>query len=637
MKKLYFYALSFLAVNTLIGANLADSSQIKKQKEGNPPPLITPNLAQSYFPENQFDHSRRNEYFFVTDKIDSAMSPFKLTSGVYNGSFYGSALTQMRASNVYGALNFGYTKANDYKDGAGEKVGFGYKRKNGALMLGLVPNELNELKFTYLRDEILDDKQPQHGMDSRKTTRDIFKFDARLGEENLDNTLSYGARYRKIRRENDNYSLRQVPSAAMKMGMLPLVKMKRDIWDYYLKYDLEFSRHHNQIGFSYENDDHKGYRYMHNLNAPDMQNAFRVPDVRVDRYKIFDNFRVMIDEQNAILLALAYEINRAKANANDTALNHGNFPSPRKIYQRYYGVNFDGKVDQEALSAELEYDFMPTSTQKYSINLAHIERIGDNTERFSALFNPHTFKNPTTPQEKKIFKNMWGKQMNIGNPFLKNEEHNFIKLGANLKSENYKGYMNSLFGDAYEFGGELLLDEVKNLIIYDRSQRDGAFVVRNVDARIFSAKSYAKYNFNPNFGAKIDAIYTYGQNKTDARALYQVRPFEINLNLDYKDYFSLGTYNFGSNLRAVSRQSRGDFDVKTGLGIDNKESAKGFATMDLYAGLNFKDKFGMRLGVNNIFDKKYSEFISGNHVEALAPSVVNAPGRNVYLSFHAAF
>ena len=220
---------------------------------------------------------------------------------------------------------------------------------------------------------------------------------------------------------------------------------------------------------------------------------------------------------------------------------------------------------------------------------------------------------------------------------LKNEEHNFIKLGANLKSENYKGYMNSLFGDAYEFGGELLLDEVKNLIIYDRLQRDGAFIVRNVDARIFSAKAYSKYNFNPNFGAKIDAIYTYGQNKTDARALYQVRPFEINLNLDYKDYFSLGTYNFGSNLRAVSRQNRGDFDVKTGLGIDNKESAKGFATMDLYAGLNFKDKFGVRLGVNNIFDKKYSEFISGNHVEALAPSVVNAPGRNVYLSFHAAF
>ena len=368
-----------------------------------------------------------------------------------------------------------------------------------------------------------------------------------------------------------------------------------------------------------------------------MQNAFRVPDVSVDRYKIFDNFRVTIDEQNAILLALAYEINRAKANANDTALNHGKFPAPRKIYQRYYGVNFDGKVDQEALSAELEYDFTPTSTQKYSLNLAHIERIGDNTERFSALFNPRTFKNPTTPQEKKIFKNMWGKQMNIGNPFLKNEEHNFIKLGANLKSENYKGYMNSLFGDAYEFGGELLLDEVKNLIIYDRLQRDGAFIVRNVDARIFSAKAYSKYNFNPNFGAKIDAIYTYGQNKTDARALYQVRPFEINLNLDYKDYFSLGTYNFGSNLRAVSRQNRGDFDVKTGLGIDNKESAKGFATMDLYAGLNFKDKFGVRLGVNNIFDKKYSEFISGNHVEALAPSVVNAPGRNVYLSFHAAF
>lgn len=59
--------------------------------------------------------------------------------------------------------------------------------------------------------------------------------------------------------------------------------------------------------------------------------------------------------------------------------------------------------------------------------------------------------------------------------------------------------------------------------------------------------------------------------------------------------------------------------------------------MDVYGAVEFKNKFGVRLGVNNIFDKNYAEFISGNHVGALFPSLVNAPGRAVWLSFHASF
>ena len=59
--------------------------------------------------------------------------------------------------------------------------------------------------------------------------------------------------------------------------------------------------------------------------------------------------------------------------------------------------------------------------------------------------------------------------------------------------------------------------------------------------------------------------------------------------------------------------------------------------MDVYGAVEFKNKFGVRLGVNNIFDKNYAEFISGNHIGALSPWLVNAPGRAVWLSFHASF
>ena len=116
-----------------------------------------------------------------------------------------------------------------------------------------------------------------------------------------------------------------------------------------------------------------------------------------------------------------------------------------------------------------------------------------------------------------------------------------------------------------------------------------------------------------------------------------MRPFEANLQLDYRDYASFGSFNLGTALRYVAKQTRGDFDKSTGFGIDLKEAAKSFTTMDIYSGIEFKNKVGIRLGVNNIFDKKYTEFISGAHVGALAPNLVNAPGRTFWLSVHASF
>ena len=633
MKKIYFSTFALLALGTFLGADLADSSQIKKQKEFGPPPPITPKIAQSYMLENQFDNARRDEYFFVTNKVDSAMSPFKIASGVYNGSFYGSALTNFRTQNIYAMLNLNYTKARDYKDGAGKKVGFGYDRFNQGLILGFVPNDVSEFKFTYLHDDIRDDKQPQHGMDAAKTQRHIFKFDGRVGEENLNNTLTYGMRYRKVDRISDNFSVRPIVDPTK----LPLLKMERKRWDYYAKFDTQVGDLHNQVGFSHEIDNHLGRRWKHELNSADIFNAFRFPDIHVNKYKIFDTMKYVLNEQNDFEFGLAYEYNKAKMRANDYKIpmpkNGKFFPSAREIWQYYYGINFDGVVDTDAFSAEFKYNFMPNKISKYTINLAHIERIGENPERFSSLSNPFVFKQDN-PQLLKMWR---GKQMNISNPLIKKEEHNFIKLSSNLKSENFKNYMNEIFGDSYNFAIDFMYDDVKNLIIFDRFAKDGAIITRNVDAKIFKASALLEYNLNSNLGFSAKGFYAYGRNDTDSKPLYQIRPLELDLNLDYKDYFSFGTYNVGSALRMVSKQTKGDFDKKNHAGVDNRDSAKGFATMDLYAGVNFKDKFGVRLGVNNIFDKKYSEFINVNHVQSVAPKAVNAPGRNVYLSFHAAF
>ena len=107
---------------------------------------------------------------------------------------------------------------------------------------------------------------------------------------------------------------------------------------------------------------------------------------------------------------------------------------------------------RHALSGELKYDFTPSETQKYSVSLAHLERIGDNTERFNSLAA--------------IVQNrMNGALMNqnpaaaiAGNPLLKTEKHNRIKLTADSRNDYYNGYMNSLAGAGWNVGGTLVAD-----------------------------------------------------------------------------------------------------------------------------------------------------------------------------------
>ena len=58
--------LSLAVLSSLLLANEANLDIIKPIREFAPPPVITPNVAQSAFVENQFDRTQRSEYPFVT-------------------------------------------------------------------------------------------------------------------------------------------------------------------------------------------------------------------------------------------------------------------------------------------------------------------------------------------------------------------------------------------------------------------------------------------------------------------------------------------------------------------------------------------------------------------------------------------
>ena len=624
MRKILLSAVS--AICLFSAENIASGAAIKPVKDFAPPPPITPNIALSAMPENQFDHADRSKYYFVTNKLDNSTDPFHLSAGFYGRSFYSSALYKYRGANFYTILNAHYTKANNYEDGGGDKIkgvnskeGFGYKRYGQNFVVGYLPNDISELRATFIHDRIDDDKQPQHLMDAVKTDRYVTKFNARIGDAALGNTLNLEAAYRDVKREANNFLLRNSAQKAY-------VKLERKILDLGAGYDYDAGALHNVLGVKFTRDRHDGKRYtLQGANFVHTGNRF--PKIDANIYQIYDTISYKFNDFHKISFGLDYVFDESKTKSFEDrfAMGLGRINN-RMLWRQIYGRDFSGEVEQKELSGALKYDFTPNEKDAYTLALESLARIPNNMERFNALYGP--------------LDNGW-----ISNPFLEPERHNRARAEFKFGSEAYKSYLNSMYDEnSFALNGYLIADHANDLVIYDRRHsrlpapmNKNAVITRNVDARLFLANLGGEVNFARNFGAKLNLFYSYGQNRTDGRPLYQMHPFEANLNFDYKDYAGFGSFNAGAAIRYVAKQTRGDWDKNRGFGIDLKEGAKSFTTMDLYGGVEFKNKVGVRLGVNNVFDRKYAEFISGAHVGALSPTLVNAPGREFWLSVHASF
>lgn len=606
--------------------NIASPTAISPLKQFGPPALINPNIALGYYLENQFDRTNRASYYNVLDPINNSPDIFHFSAGYFGYGDYESVLLRTREDNAYAVLNAHRSNANEYKDGNSQKIKFGYDRVGANFVLGYVFNPLNEIKFSFLYDDIDDDKQPHHTMDAIKTQRYVSCLNYRLGLENLANTLNFDLAYIDLSRQADNYSLRQNNNMKMKM------KVDRKIFDSGLKYDISFLDFHNLFGVGYKHDKHIAKRYGKAPNAGEFSfNGYRFPGVKSDQISLYDTISYSINFQNKLSLGVEYDYNKAKIEHLNDAIKMGaKTITPHDIWKSHYGDSFNGSVKKDALSIAAKYKYTPNHNQSYTISLESLERIPSNEERFVSLSSPNNAQGQG-----------WA-----SNPNLNPERRNRLKAQISFKDDNFIRYMESKYDqNAWSVGATLVADRADDFIILDRARgqegtnradKSGDVISRNIDATLYSASLNASYNFLEKFGLKGSLYYNYGENRSDDRPLYQIAPLEAIINLDYSDYVSFGRYSIGLATRAVASQNRGDFDSKTGLGIDRKVS--GFAIYDIYGSLAFSENFGLKFGVNNILDKEYAEYISGAHVEVVTPTnVVHAPGRNFYITLNGKF
>ncbi len=159
--------------------------------------------------------------------------------------------------------------------------------------------------------------------------------------------------------------------------------------------------------------------------------------------------------------------------------------------------------------------------------------------------------------------------------------------------------------------------------------------VANVDARVRGAE--AGVEFRPREGWKLGATLAHAWGEVrHAGALPQMPPLEARLTAAYEG----PRWSAGVLLRAVAEQDRVALDQGNVVGRDLGPSA-GFATLALNGGYRFNDQVRLIAGIDNVFDRTYSEHLnlsgSADFGYPADPVRINEPGRTAWVKLQLAY
>jgi Outer membrane receptor for ferrienterochelin and colicins len=127
----------------------------------------------------------------------------------------------------------------------------------------------------------------------------------------------------------------------------------------------------------------------------------------------------------------------------------------------------------------------------------------------------------------------------------------------------------------------------------------------NIDARIAGAEAGLEWQPRTDLRLGSSLAYAWGEQRSDDRPLAQMPPLEARLSADWQGQ----RFNAGALLRVVGAQNR----VNPGLGnVTSRDigPSAGFAVFSLNAGYRINDHLQLSAGIDNLFDRAYSEHLN---------------------------
>ncbi|WP_432698276.1 TonB-dependent copper receptor [Marinobacterium sp. YM272] len=200
-----------------------------------------------------------------------------------------------------------------------------------------------------------------------------------------------------------------------------------------------------------------------------------------------------------------------------------------------------------------------------------------------------------------------------GNPDLDPEIHQQMEL--------------MLSADAGRFSGSVsgYLDRVDDFILRKNNRYS------NVGAQLYGIDLELAWQLDANWRLSNGVSWVRGTNRDDDTNLSQIPPLTATLALDYQR----DAFHAGGDWLLVSQQS----DVclaGSDCGGQDLQQTPGYGVVNLNAGYDITANLSVDAGIDNLFDKRYSDHL--NREDLLGNSVqVSEPGRNLWVRMSARF
>ena len=496
----------------------------------------------------------------------SAAKPYQGQASVLIGSFGRldhNVETTLGDEKKYIRLNANRSESNSYQDGDGNTVPSAWERWNADVALGWTPDENTWLELTGGKSDG-EALYAGRDMDGSRFARESLGL--RFEKKNLTDVIQKvegQVNYSYNDHVMDNFRLRTPPMTHDMMTHQMVanpseMQVTRRTLNTRFAMTSEWDKLNLITGIDSQQNHHAGSMIMYAM--PSM-NTPLTTNMKFQSYGAFGELGYQLSENSKLVTGA--RLDQVKIDA--------------------LKLNDDRSETLPSGFIRLENQH-PEHDAKSYIGLGYVERVPDYWELFSTAHGNSGMSKPTfndLDTEKTL-------QLDMGYQHQHGAFNSWVSAYAGLIND----YILMSYHNHPTSGGHG----------HGSSFSAGA---KNIDATIAGAEAGLGYQFSDAIQADVSAMYAWGENTTDNKALPQIAPLEGRFNLRYVQ----DKYTLGMLWRVVAKQDRISLNQGNIVGYDMNES-KAFSTLALNASYNLMQNVDVAVGVDNVLDKTYTEHLN---------------------------
>ncbi|MEQ4674305.1 TonB-dependent copper receptor [Providencia vermicola] len=476
------------------------------------------------------------------------------------------------------------SRSNDYKDGNGDKVPSKWDKWNADVAIGWTPDEYTLLELTAGKGDG-EARYAGRGMDGSQFKRESYGL--RFEKSNIGDVLDKieaNAYYNYADHIMDNYSLRS-PSGGTMGGHMGMGHGGHGMMNMPMKMRVDRETMGGRVMGTWLWTDYElraGADMQTNKHRSKSTSGW-MKDAQFQDYGLFSELTWQATTQGKVVSGARLD---------------------RVLVENNKEIGSSGRnTVMPAGFARYEHSLENTPVMLYA-GVGYTERFPDYWELFSPKMGPDGTPN--------VFDR------------LKTEKTTQLDIGAKYSHENTNAWVSAYIG------------RVDDFILFRYSASNPRMSqVENVNAMIMGGELGVAQKLSDEWKADASLAYAWGENRTDGKALPQMPPLESRFGLSWEK----GDWTTTGLVRVVSRQNRVAINDGNVVGKDFSKSA-GFTIFSLNTAYKVDENVKLSAGVDNLFDKTYSEHLNlaGNSGFGYSSNMpVNEPGRTFWAKVNVTF